>query len=55
MTSGSTHTGSLRGPFRPFQYPTVPLCVSSDFRTRTLRAALDATMDASLRPERRAR
>ncbi|PSK67818.1 Tyrosine recombinase XerC [Micromonospora sp. MH33] len=30
-------------------------CVSSDFRTRTLRQALDATMDAALRPARRAR
>ena len=30
-----------RQPFRQFQYPTVPLCVSSDFRTRSLRAALD--------------
>ncbi|WP_405432676.1 tyrosine-type recombinase/integrase [Micromonospora sp. NBC_00617] len=29
-------------------------CVSSDFRTRTLRQALDATMDAALRPARRA-
>jgi site-specific recombinase XerD len=27
-------------------------CVSSDFRTRTLRRTLDATMDAALRPER---
>ena len=30
-------------------------CVSSDFRTRTLRRALDATMQAALRPARRAR
>lgn len=30
-------------------------CVSSDFRTRTLRQALDATMNAALRPARRAR
>ncbi|GAA2565531.1 MULTISPECIES: tyrosine-type recombinase/integrase [Streptomyces] len=30
-------------------------CVSSDFRTRTLRRALDATMQATLRPARRAR
>ncbi|MFH9663414.1 tyrosine-type recombinase/integrase [Streptomyces sp. NPDC017248] len=29
-------------------------CVSSDFRTRTLRRALDATMQAALRPARRA-
>ncbi len=28
-------------------------CVSSDFRTRTLRAALDATMTAALDPARR--
>ncbi len=27
-------------------------CVSSDFRTRTLRRTLDATMDAALRTER---
>jgi integrase/recombinase XerC len=27
-------------------------CVSSDFRTRTLRRTLDATMEAALRPER---
>ena len=31
-------------------------CVSSDFRTRTLRSALDATMQAALNPaSRRAR
>jgi site-specific recombinase XerD len=30
-------------------------CVSSDFRTRTLRRALDATMDAALKPSRRKR
>ncbi|MEO3876775.1 tyrosine-type recombinase/integrase [Nonomuraea sp. B12E4] len=30
-------------------------CVSSDFRTRTLRRALDATLDAALKPARRAR
>jgi site-specific recombinase XerD len=29
-------------------------CVSSDFRTRTLRRTLDATMEAALRPVRRA-
>ncbi|MFD8565159.1 tyrosine-type recombinase/integrase, partial [Streptosporangium canum] len=28
-------------------------CVSSDFRTRTLRRALDATLQAALRPTRR--
>jgi site-specific recombinase XerD len=28
-------------------------CVSSDFRTRTLRRALDQTMDAALRGDRR--
>ncbi|MER0478262.1 tyrosine-type recombinase/integrase [Streptomyces sp. Edi2] len=27
-------------------------CVSSDFRTRTLRRALDATVEAALRPGR---
>lgn len=26
-------------------------CVSSDFRTRTLRSALDSTMRAAMRPE----
>lgn len=31
------------------------ICVSSDFRTRTLRRALDATMDAILKPAGRAR
>lgn len=30
-------------------------CVSSDFRTRTLRRALDQTMDAALHQDRRAR
>ncbi|MFC4122771.1 tyrosine-type recombinase/integrase [Nonomuraea zeae] len=30
-------------------------CVSSDFRTRTLRRALDATLDAALKPSRRKR
>ncbi|WP_348774725.1 tyrosine-type recombinase/integrase [Arthrobacter sp. AL08] len=30
-------------------------CVSSDFRTRTLRRTLDATMEAALRPVRKAR
>jgi site-specific recombinase XerD len=30
-------------------------CVSSDFRTRTLRRALDATLEAVLKPARRAR
>ncbi|MFD8382360.1 tyrosine-type recombinase/integrase [Streptomyces sp. NPDC059679] len=30
-------------------------CVSSDFRTRTLRRALDATIEAALKPARRAR
>jgi hypothetical protein len=34
--------------FRQFQYLTVPLCVSSDFRTRTLRRHLDAAVDAAL-------
>jgi len=29
-------------------------CVSSDFRTRTLRRTLDATMEAALRPVRKA-
>jgi integrase/recombinase XerC len=28
-------------------------CVSSDYRTRTLRRALDATLEAALRPARR--
>lgn len=30
-------------------------CVSSDFRTRTLRRALDATIEAALKPARSAR
>ncbi|MFE7779048.1 tyrosine-type recombinase/integrase [Streptomyces sp. NPDC057445] len=29
-------------------------CVSSDFRTRTLRRALDSTVEAALKPVRRA-
>jgi hypothetical protein len=41
------------GAFGQFQYLTVPLCVSSDYRTRTLRRALDATLEAALRPARR--
>jgi hypothetical protein len=28
-------------------------CVSSDYRTRTLRRALDSTITAALRPERK--
>jgi integrase/recombinase XerC len=28
-------------------------CVSSDYRTRTLRRALDATIEAALKPARR--
>jgi hypothetical protein len=38
------------GAFGQFQYLTVPLCVSSDFRTRTLRRALDDTLAAALEP-----
>lgn len=38
----------IKQAFRQFQYPTVPLCVSSDFRTRTLRRHLDATVAAAL-------
>ena len=34
--------------FGQFQYPTVPLCVSSDYRIRTLRRVLDATIDDAL-------
>lgn len=30
-------------------------CVSSDYRTRTLRRVLDATVEAALKPSRRAR
>jgi integrase/recombinase XerC len=30
-------------------------CVSSDYRTRTLRRVLDATVEAALTPTRRAR
>ena len=44
----------IKQAFRQFQYPTVPLCVSSDFRTRTLRRALDATAAAAMRPGRSA-
>jgi hypothetical protein len=39
-----------RHPFGQLEYPTPPECVSSDFRTRTLRRVLDQTMDAALRP-----
>jgi hypothetical protein len=38
----------IKQAFRHFQYPTVPLCVSSDYRTRTLRRALDQTITAAL-------
>lgn len=38
----------VRHLFGPFQYLTVPLCVSSDYRVRTLRRALDATLAAAL-------
>jgi hypothetical protein len=34
--------------FGQFQYPTVPLCVSSDFRIRTLRRVLDSTINGAL-------
>jgi hypothetical protein len=33
--------------FRQFQYPTLPLSVSSDYRTRVLRAALDKMITTS--------
>ncbi|MGH3688508.1 MAG: hypothetical protein ACRDSM_26400, partial [Pseudonocardiaceae bacterium] len=39
------------GAFGQFQYPTVPLCVSSDFRTRTLRRHLDAAVAEALREQ----
>ena len=48
---------ALQG-FGQLRYPTSPECVSSDFRTRTLRRALDATMQATIqavaRPDRSA-
>ena len=34
--------------FGQFLYPTVPLCVSSDYRVRTLRGCLDATIKDAL-------
>ena len=34
--------------FGQFQYPTVPLCVSSDYRVRALRRVLDATIEEAL-------
>jgi hypothetical protein len=34
--------------FRQSQYPTVPLCVSSDYRIRTLRRVLNATVTDAL-------
>lgn len=43
----ASHQSRRTPPFRQFQYPTVPLCVSSDFRTRT-RRHLDATVTAAL-------
>jgi hypothetical protein len=39
------------GAFGQFQYLTVPLCVSSDFRTRTLRRHLDAAVAEALREQ----
>ena len=34
--------------FGQFLYPTVPLCVSSDYRIRTLRRVLNATVSDAL-------
>lgn len=34
--------------FGQFLYPTVPLCVSSDYRVRTLRRVLDTTIEDAL-------
>ncbi|MDT5050911.1 MAG: hypothetical protein QOG75_6833 [Mycobacterium sp.] len=34
--------------FRQFRYPTVPVCVSSDYRVSTLRRALDSTITNAL-------
>jgi hypothetical protein len=51
MAGGAVITVKPRA-FRQFQYPTPPLCVSSDFRTRSLRRVLDATIEAALRPGR---
>jgi len=36
-----------RGAFRQSQYLTLPLSVSSDYRTRVLRAALDSSIAAA--------
>lgn len=41
------HDPIARQAFRQFQYPTLPLSVSSDYRTRVLRDALDRTIDAT--------
>jgi integrase/recombinase XerC len=57
MTTANTCPNPHRTPrteaFRQFQCPTVPLCVSSDFRTRTLRRALDDTLAAALNPKKK--
>ena len=34
--------------FGQFQYVTVPLCVSSDYRVSTLRRVLDTTINTAL-------
>lgn len=34
--------------FGQFQYPTAPLCVSSDYRVSTLRRVLDTTINTAL-------
>lgn len=38
----------IKQAFRQFQHPTVPLRVSSEFRVKTLRSALDATVTAAM-------
>lgn len=45
------HYGLTRQAFRQFQYLTPPLAVSSDYRTRVLRAALDNAVGATSREE----
>ncbi|MGH3702542.1 MAG: hypothetical protein ACRDQY_24465 [Pseudonocardiaceae bacterium] len=46
------HAGQRTGgAFGQFQYPTLPLCVSSDFRTRTLRRHLDTAVTEALQAQ----
>jgi hypothetical protein len=67
-TSSATQTHRSRGPgvdqlkimqqqvgHEHASTTSIYTCVSSDFRTRTLRRALDQTLDAATRPARTAR